>query len=158
MDTPRRCNVLMLYPASSSPNSFWSFCQSFQCDWGIRRPAAPRGLITVAAMLPVSWTTRLIDCNTETVTTEDIAWADVVFTGGMLSQQADALRLIDFCRSHEKPVVVGGPDATSSPPYLQCSRLPGARRSGRGNRRPSLHHGSAALGPGCSLRPNSRLT
>jgi radical SAM superfamily enzyme YgiQ (UPF0313 family) len=110
---PRPCNVLMLYPLFVA-DSFWSFAES--CDlMGVRRPAAPLGLITVAAMLPASWTTRLVDCNTETVTSEDIAWADVVFTGGMLSQQADTLRLIDLCHSHGKPVVVGGPDATSSP-------------------------------------------
>jgi radical SAM superfamily enzyme YgiQ (UPF0313 family) len=113
MDTPRPCNVLMLYPLFVA-DSFWSFAESCSL-MGVRRPAAPLGLITVAAMLPASWTARLIDCNTETVTSEDIAWADLVFTGGMLSQQADTLRLIDLCRTHEKPVVVGGPDATSSP-------------------------------------------
>ena len=113
MDTPRPCNVLMLYPLFVA-DSFWSFAEL--CNlMGVRRPAAPLGLITVAAMLPASWTTRLIDCNTETVTSEDIAWADLVFTGGMLSQQADTLRLINLCHSHGKPVVIGGPDATSSP-------------------------------------------
>jgi radical SAM superfamily enzyme YgiQ (UPF0313 family) len=103
----------MLYPLFVA-DSFWSFAES--CNlMGVRRPAAPLGLITVAAMLPASWTTRLIDCNTDKVTNEDIAWADLVFTGGMLPQQADTLRLINFCHSHHKPVVVGGPDATSSP-------------------------------------------
>src|SRR5260370_9902672 len=33
----------------------------------------------------------------------------------MLPQQADTLRLIELCRSRGKPVVVGGPDPTSSP-------------------------------------------
>ena len=42
-------------------------------------------------------------------------WADLIFTGGMLPQQADTLRLIELCRELGKPVVVGGPDATSSP-------------------------------------------
>jgi hypothetical protein len=37
-----------------------------------------------------------------------------VFIGGMLPQQADTLRLIELCRARDKPVVVGGPDATSS--------------------------------------------
>jgi radical SAM superfamily enzyme YgiQ (UPF0313 family) len=113
MNTPRRCNVLMLYPLFVA-DSFWSFAES--CNlMGVRRPAAPLGLITVAAMLPASWTTRLIDCNTETATNDDIAWADLIFTGGMLPQQADTLRLINLCHSHGKLVAVGGPDATSSP-------------------------------------------
>jgi radical SAM superfamily enzyme YgiQ (UPF0313 family) len=33
----------------------------------------------------------------------------------MLPQQNDALQIIDMCREYDKPVVVGGPDVTSSP-------------------------------------------
>ena len=113
MNAPRPCNVLMLYPLFVA-DSFWSFAETCQL-MGVRRPAAPLGLITVAAMLPGSWTVRLVDCNTASFTDDDFAWADVVFTGGMLSQQADTLRLIELCRSRGKPVVVGGPDPTSSP-------------------------------------------
>ena len=106
-------NVLMLYPLFTA-ESFWSFGESCEL-MGVKRPAAPLGLITVAAMLPNSWTVRLIDCNTTPLSDEDLAWADVVFTGGMLPQQADTLRLIELCRAAGKPVVVGGPDPTSSP-------------------------------------------
>ena len=113
MIVPSRCNVLMLYPLFTA-ESFWSFGESCKL-MGVRRPAAPLGLITVAAMLPSSWTVRLIDCNTQAFGDDDLAWADVVFTGGMLPQQADTLRLIDKCRAAGKPVVVGGPDPTSSP-------------------------------------------
>lgn len=113
MTVSRPCNVLMLYPLFSA-ESFWSFGESCKL-MGVRRPAAPLGLITVAAMLPESWTVKLIDCNTQPFGDEDLAWADVVFTGGMLPQQADTLRLIDMCRAAGKPVVVGGPDPTSSP-------------------------------------------
>ena len=45
----------------------------------------------------------------------DLDWADMVMTGGMLPQRTDTLRLIDLCRGDGKPVVVGGPDAMSSP-------------------------------------------
>jgi radical SAM superfamily enzyme YgiQ (UPF0313 family) len=113
MNTPRLCNVLMLYPRFVS-DSFWSFAESCSL-MGVRRPAAPLGLITVAAMLPESWTVRLIDCNTESFTNDDFDWADLIFTGGMLPQQADTLRLIECCHAQGKPVVVGGPDVTSSP-------------------------------------------
>ena len=92
MNISRRCNVLMLYPRFSA-ESFWSFGESCKL-MGVKRPAAPLGLITVAAMLPESWTVRLIDCNTQALEDGDLAWADVVFTGGMLPQQADTLRLI----------------------------------------------------------------
>ncbi len=39
----------------------------------------------------------------------------MVMTGGMLAQQVDTLELIALCHAHGKPVVVGGPDPTSSP-------------------------------------------
>jgi radical SAM superfamily enzyme YgiQ (UPF0313 family) len=113
MGEPRPSRVLMLYPRFVA-DTFWSFAESCKL-MGARRPAAPLGLITVAALLPASWQVRLVDCNTEELDEDDIAWADLVFTGGMLPQQADTLRLIDVCRARRKPVVVGGPDATSSP-------------------------------------------
>lgn len=113
MNTPCPCKVLMLYPVFAA-ESFWSFAESCKL-MGVRRPAAPLGLITVAAMLPGSWTLRLVDCNTTPLTDDDFAWADLVFTGGMLPQQADTLRLIELCHLRGKPVVVGGPDPTSSP-------------------------------------------
>jgi radical SAM superfamily enzyme YgiQ (UPF0313 family) len=113
MNVPSPCNVLMLYPLFTA-ESFWSFGESCKL-MGVRRPAAPLGLITVAAMLPESWTVRLVDCNTAEICEDDLAWADVVFTGGMLPQQTDTLRLIEVCRAAGKPVAVGGPDPTSSP-------------------------------------------
>src|SRR5947209_20374413 len=90
MGDSRSDNVLMLYPRFVA-NTFWSFAESCKL-MGARRPTAPLGLITVAAMLPASWKVRLIDCNTETVEETDLEWADLIFTGGMLPQQADTLR------------------------------------------------------------------
>src|SRR5207244_9774723 len=49
MNAPQPCNVLMLYPLFSA-ESFWSFGESCKV-LGVKRPAAPLGLITVAAML-----------------------------------------------------------------------------------------------------------
>ena len=106
-------NVLMVFP-QFNPNSFWNLQEL--CDIrGARCPAPPLGLITVAALLPKSWNIRLINRNAEELTQRDLAWADMIMTGGMLPQQADTLSLISLCHAHGKPVVVGGPDATSSP-------------------------------------------
>lgn len=107
------CNVLLVYPRFNS-GSFWNY--SATCEMvGAKYPAPPLGLITVAAMLPKQWSIRLIDRNTQTLEEADLSWADMVMTGGMLPQQADALALIRKCRTNGIPVVVGGPDATSSP-------------------------------------------
>jgi radical SAM superfamily enzyme YgiQ (UPF0313 family) len=107
------CRVLMIYPRFSAA-TFWNF--SVACELvGARYPAAPLGLITLAATLPPRWDVRLVNRNTEELSDADLDWADMVMTGGMLAQQVDTLALIAQCRAHGKPVVVGGPDPTSSP-------------------------------------------
>ncbi len=110
---PSTCNVLMIYPRFMA-DSFWNFSEACQLV-GARYPAIPLGLITVAAVLPQSWNVRLVNRNTEDLAESDLAWADMVMTGGMLFQQADSLDLIAMCRARGLPVVVGGPDVSSSP-------------------------------------------
>ena len=109
----RAFNVLMIYPRFAG-GTFWNFAATCEV-FGARYPAAPLGLITVAALLPSSWSIRLVDRNTEELTDDDLAWADLVMTGGMFPQQYDTLEIIEICRAGGKPVVVGGPGATSSP-------------------------------------------
>jgi radical SAM superfamily enzyme YgiQ (UPF0313 family) len=106
-------NVLMVFPKFEA-NSFWNL--QAVCDVvGVRCPAPPLGLITLAALLPSAWNIRLVNRNAEELTTRDLAWADLVMTGGMLPQQPDTLALIALCHAHGKLVAVGGPDPTSSP-------------------------------------------
>jgi len=66
-------------------------------------------------MLPASWPVRLIDRNVEDLSDEDLDWADIVFTGGMIAQQIATRELVDQLKERGKIVVVGGPDATQSP-------------------------------------------
>ncbi|NHN88625.1 B12-binding domain-containing radical SAM protein [Acetobacter conturbans] len=107
------CKVLMIFPLFNA-SSFWNYKEA--CDLaGARYPAAPLGLITVAALLPKNWEIKLVNRNTELLTDDDFAWADMVMTGGMLPQRNDANRIIEMCRAADKPVVIGGPDVTSSP-------------------------------------------
>jgi radical SAM superfamily enzyme YgiQ (UPF0313 family) len=111
--TRKATNALLVFP-KFNPNSFWNL--QALCDiWGARFPAPPLGLITLAALLPASWNLRLVNRNAEELREADFAWADLVMTGGMLPQQEDALAVIALCKSHGRPVVVGGPDAMSSP-------------------------------------------
>ena len=105
--------VLLVYPEFRS-QSFWNYRDTCALV-DARYPAAPLGLVTVAAMLPTDWELRLVDRNVDTLTDADLGWADMVFTGGMLPQQLDCLALIRKARALGKTVVVGGPDATSSP-------------------------------------------
>ena len=103
----------MVYPRFED-SSFWNYSVTAEL-LGARYPTIPLGMITLAAMLPKHWDVRLVNRNTESLTSEDLEWADLVMTGGMLFQQADSLRLISLAHKHGKPIAVGGPDATSSP-------------------------------------------
>jgi radical SAM superfamily enzyme YgiQ (UPF0313 family) len=107
------CNVLMIFPLFN-PKSFWGY-EGARELLGAHYPAAPLGMITVAAMLPKCWNVRLVNRNTQELHQEDLAWADMVMTGGMLAQQFDTLKIIELAHAASKPVVVGGPDVTSSP-------------------------------------------
>ena len=106
-------NVLMVFPRFNQ-NSFWSLQAA--CDiYGVKCPAPPLGLITMAAMLPKDWTVRLVNRNAEELSDADIDWADMVMTGGMLPQRDDTMKVIQIVQARGKPVAVGGPDPMSSP-------------------------------------------
>jgi hypothetical protein len=107
------CRVLLV-AARFTGASFWNFREPCEL-YGRKYPAPPLGLITVAALLPPSWECRLIDRNAEALQDADLDWADLVMTGGMLPQRFDVLRVIEQAHARGKPVVVGGPDVTSSP-------------------------------------------
>jgi len=110
---PKACNALLIYPRFDA-DTFWNFKRTAEV-FGAKYPASPLGLITVAALLPRSWSMRLVNRNTEELSDGDVEWADLIFTGGMLPQQSDTLDIVDICNAHGKPVVVGGPAVTSCP-------------------------------------------
>jgi hypothetical protein len=62
----------MIYPMFV-PNSFWNYTEACELV-GAKYPAAPLGLITVAAMLPKHWDIRLVNRNTEPLTDADLDW------------------------------------------------------------------------------------
>ncbi|MGA3309240.1 MAG: radical SAM protein [Xanthobacteraceae bacterium] len=115
------CNVLMIYPRFDA-DTFWNFKKTSEV-FGAKYPAAPLGLITVAALLPRSWPIRLANRNTEELSDDDLDWADLIFTGGMLPQQSDTLDVVDLCRARGKSVAVGGPGVTSSPHLYQTANF-----------------------------------
>jgi hypothetical protein len=110
-----QCNVLLVSPQFPAA-TFWNNKATCKVG-GARHSAIPLGLLTVAAMLPANWTCRVVDRNVADVTEADLAWADLVMTGGMNVQRRDCLSLIALAQSRGKVVVVGGPDATSEPNF-----------------------------------------
>ena len=104
--------ALLICPAF--PPTFWSYKYAVPF---IRKKAAlpPLGLLTVAAMLPEAWTKRLVDLNTETLTAEDLAWADMAFIGAMAVQRRSTVDVIARCRQAGLTITVGGPLFTVEP-------------------------------------------
>ena len=117
----KACNALLIYPRFEA-DTFWNYKRTSEV-FGAKYPAPPLGLITLAALLPRSWSIRLVNRNTEELTDADLDWADLVLTGGMLPQGFDILDVIDLCRARGKPVVVGGPGVTSSPENYQTANF-----------------------------------
>lgn len=104
-------NVLLLHP--EFPDTFWSFKHALRF---IRKRASlpPLGLLTVAAMLPPTWSLRLIDLNVRPLRDRDLAWADLVCIGAMIAQRDSAEVVIARCRAAGKAIVAGGPLFTSA--------------------------------------------
>ena len=102
--------ALLIYPAF--PDTFWSFRHSLKF---IRKKSAfpPLGMLTVGAMMPAEWSKRLVDLNVESLTDEDLKWADYVFIGAMVVQRKSAQQTIERCKAVGLKVVAGGPLFTS---------------------------------------------
>jgi hypothetical protein len=77
--------ALLIHP-EFSPLGFWNYKDVCKLV-GAKYPAAPLGMITLAALLPRDWDIKLIDMNTTELYDSDIDWSDLVFIGGMLPQQ-----------------------------------------------------------------------
>jgi radical SAM superfamily enzyme YgiQ (UPF0313 family) len=105
-------NVLLAYPRF--PITYWGF-QYVLGYVGKRASLPPLGLITVAALLPDRWSLRLVDLNVDSLRDDDLVWADVVLTGGLLIQVESIREVISRARAFNIPVAVGGPAPTTSP-------------------------------------------
>lgn len=110
-DEPLSC--LLIQPTFQASN-FWNLTES-AATTGAKTVAPPLGLLTVAALLPQTWTFTLVDLNVRNFTDKEWNNADVICTGGMIPQQSGILALIERANRDGKYVVVGGPDPTSQP-------------------------------------------
>lgn len=104
--------VLMVYP--EFPDTFWSFKYALRFV-GKKASSPPLGMVTIAAMLPESWSKRLIDLNITPLRQQDLDWADIVFISAMVIQRQSAIKVISRAQQSGKKVVAGGPLFTSEP-------------------------------------------
>jgi radical SAM superfamily enzyme YgiQ (UPF0313 family) len=117
LDKGTRCLIVQ---TEFSEFSFWNYVDVCKIT-GAKYPAAPLGLITVAALLPQQWEFKLVDANTQPLLVEHFEWADIVCIGGMLPQQQSMISLIDKVHEYGCSVVVGGPDPSSQPNLYQSA-------------------------------------
>ncbi|TFH39173.1 MAG: DUF4070 domain-containing protein [Bacteroidia bacterium] len=108
-----KTNCLLVHPEFSR-NSSLNYVDVCRIA-GAKYPIPPLGLMTVAALLPQDWNFKLIDLNTTSLQDKYFEWADIVCTGGMLSQQPGIIAIIRKAHEYGIKVVVGGPDPTCQP-------------------------------------------
>jgi len=103
-------NALLIYPWIPN-NTYWGYAYALNY---INKKASlpPLGLLTVAAMLPDSWTPRVIDENVSSVSDQDLEWCDLVFISSMIIQSDRVQKLVKRCREAGRTVVAGGPYPT----------------------------------------------
>ena len=113
--------ILLINP--EVPETFWGFRNALKL-MAKKSALPPLGLLTVAAMLPDDWDTRLIDMTVSEVTDIDILWADYVFVTAMMIQRESVDEIIERVHGLGKCVVAGGPLFTSLPEeYLHVDHL-----------------------------------
>lgn len=99
-------NILLVYP--KYPDSFWSFSHALKFIFK-KAAVPPLGLLTVSAMLPVSWTKKLVDLNVNRLTVPDMQWADYVFISAMVIQSDSVQEIVEACQKQQVKIVAGGP-------------------------------------------------
>lgn len=99
-------NALLVYP--EIPETFWSFKHALRFI-GKRSSQPPLGLMTVAPMLPDSWSLKLVDMNVSTLRNRHLEWADLVLVSGMALQRDSAADVIARSKAAGCTVVAGGP-------------------------------------------------
>jgi radical SAM superfamily enzyme YgiQ (UPF0313 family) len=117
IDKGTKCLIVQ---SEFSAYSYWNYVDVCKLA-GAKYPAAPLGLITVAALLPQHWEFKLVDANVEPLLVEHFEWADLVCMGGMLPQQQSMISIIAKAHQYGCPVVIGGPDPSSQPNLYQSA-------------------------------------
>ena len=111
-------NILIVNP--KTPTTYWSFDGVFSY-LGIKSAHSSLALLTLAALIPKGYFFRLIDMNTDDLTDHDIQWADAVLLTGWDIHREAMRNLIWRCNGYGKPVIVGGPFASTTPAAQELS-------------------------------------
>src|SRR5215813_6142845 len=112
----RNLRVLLVWP--KFPPSFWGFENALKIT-PEDAMTPPLGLITVAALCPLTWTLKLLDHAFDAITDEDLGLADLVMVSAMHAQRADAVAILRRARTLGTRTFIGGPWASSEPDVVR---------------------------------------
>jgi len=98
--------ILLVSP--KTPDTFWSFKHVLKFV-AKKSSIPPLGLLTIAAMLPADWELRLVDLNVETLSDENLRWADFVMVSAMIVHQDSVKQIAARCAALGKRIIAGGP-------------------------------------------------
>lgn len=99
-------NILLVEP--HTPETFWSLRHALRFI-GKRAANPPLGLITLAGLLPPTWSYRLVDLNFSRLSDVDIRWADRVLISAMQIHYDSVAEVVRRCHAMKKKVIGGGP-------------------------------------------------
>lgn len=98
--------ILLVEPRT--PETFWSLRHALRFV-GKRAANPPLGLLTMAGLLPRTWSYRLVDQNACVLSDADLRWADHVMVSAMEIHRDEVIALAGRCRALGKSLVGGGP-------------------------------------------------
>ena len=98
--------ILLIWPKPKT--SFLDIKKPLQMI-GIETQTPPLGLLTIAAMLPPEWESKLINMDIDELKDEDILWADYVFISGYYVYYFSAKEVVKRCSALGTKIVAGGP-------------------------------------------------
>jgi radical SAM superfamily enzyme YgiQ (UPF0313 family) len=122
-ENPKEIRMRVLLISPEYPDTYWSFRYALKF---VSKKAAnpPLGLLTIAAMLPVSWEKKVVDLNVSSLKDKDLNEADYVLISAMSVQAPSADQVIEKCKQRGKKIIAGGPMFTGNPDaYLHLDHL-----------------------------------
>lgn len=90
------------------PDTFYAM-KHFIHVIGKKASYPPLGLLTIAPMLPDSWSKKLVDLNLEPLSDRDLGWADYVLLSAMNVQEESVRVVIEHCNKAGVKIIAGGP-------------------------------------------------
>lgn len=106
--------ILIVNPQAPKSSSFWGF-EGVNAFLGVKSAHGSLALATLAALVPSDMEVETLDESVRVLAQSDLDRCDAVFVTGMTISRVSIDRIVKAAIAAGKPVVVGGPFASSEP-------------------------------------------